>query len=183
MVTPTLMNRHDPREVAISIMAKLKLSDDVVRGQIKELFKQSRFFARSVLSVNVDGWTLYHAFALRGMRKLVKLALKTGIDPDLEMGQPEGLPGRCTALHLAAHRGDVSIISILLSHDADVNKKDTAGKMPIYYASRNKNSLAVRTLIKAGADVTDCDPNQIPRGFKSNSGKKLSAFSCTGQGI
>jgi hypothetical protein len=71
-------------------------------------------------------------FALKGCRKLVKFALKVGVNVNLQMGEPEGVPGKCSALHLAAHRGDVSIIEVLLQNGANINQLDSSDKTPIY---------------------------------------------------
>lgn len=49
---------------------------------------------------------------------------------------------------IAARRDDVIVTSILLSHGAEVNKKDTTGILAVYYAYRNVITMADRTLIE-----------------------------------
>ncbi|XP_069106246.1 uncharacterized protein [Argopecten irradians] len=149
---------HDPKNEAISMMGMLKRDEEALTEHIKDLIKYRKDYAKIVFTTNVEGWTPFHAFALRGCRKLVKLSLKAGVEVDLEMGQPDGLPGGCSALHLASHRGDVSIIDILIANGASVNKTDNTDRTPIFYASRANNTLAVKRLARAGADVSLCDP-------------------------
>jgi ankyrin repeat protein len=61
----------------------------------------------------------------------------------------EGIPSsNDTLLHLAARRGDVKIITILIREGADLNSVNAYGYTPIHLA-RDLNS--VRTLIEAGA--------------------------------
>jgi len=156
------MTDDDPKKVAIKMMGQLKRDEEELTAQVKAFVKKDKFNAKTVFSINVEGWTPFHAFTLRGCRKLVKLSLKAGVNVDLEMGQPEGLPGGCSALHLASHRGDVSIIDLLLTNGAEVNKKDDSNNTPVYYASRANNTLAVKRLLRAGADISTCDPDNKP---------------------
>ncbi|OWF38545.1 serine/threonine-protein phosphatase 6 regulatory ankyrin repeat subunit B-like [Mizuhopecten yessoensis] len=149
----------NPKNEAISMMGMLKRDEEALTLHIKDLLKYRKDYAKTVFTTDVEGWTPFHAFALRGCRKLVKFSLKAGVEVDLEMGQPEGLPGGCSALHLASHRGDVSIIDILITNGAAVNKKDNSDRTPIFYASRASNTLAMKKLARAGADVSLCDPD------------------------
>ncbi|RUS73344.1 hypothetical protein EGW08_018896 [Elysia chlorotica] len=70
------------------------------------------------------------------------------------MGVPEGLPGRCAPLHLAAYRGDVSILQLLVQNGAQLDKRDNLNRTPLYYAVQRRNTLAARKLIKYGADFS-----------------------------
>lgn len=158
----SVVTETDPREEAISMMGMLRRDEEALTQHIKDMMKYRKEYAKTVFTTAIEGWTPYHAFALRGCRKLVKLSLKAGVFVDLEMGQPEGLPGGCSALHLASHRGDVSIIDILIANGAAVNKKDNTDRTPIFYASRASNTLAVKKLARAGADVNLCHPNHTP---------------------
>ena len=145
---------------ACTLLALLRRDEDSLNDAGKQLVKHNREYARDVFSHAVDGWTPFHAFVLRGARKMVKLCIKSGVDANLTMGCIEGHPGGCTALHLAAHRGDVSIINVLISNGALIDVKDENSKSPVMYASIANNTLAVKTLQRAGADMTGCETHK-----------------------
>ncbi|KAJ8300558.1 LOW QUALITY PROTEIN: hypothetical protein KUTeg_022077 [Tegillarca granosa] len=153
------MNRNEIQQTAVSMLALLKKNEDALVDQ-------------------VDGWTPFHAFALKGCRKLVKLAIKAGVDVNLKMGQPEGVPGYCSALHLASYRGDLSIIEVLLSNEADVEQKDRQNRK--YYASKKRNTLAVRALARAGAGLDDCEPDHKSMLSGRNNFRLLPFPGCSG---
>ncbi|KAK3088911.1 hypothetical protein FSP39_025330 [Pinctada imbricata] len=161
------MTQNEVEKKAVIMLALLKTDEEKLIDDSKKLLKTDRSNARRVFSEPIHGWTLFHAAALRGCRKVVKLALKSGVDVNLKMGEPDGIPGECTALHLAAHRGDVSIIDVLLSNSAYVNERNSLGKTPVFYAIRAHNTLAVKTLKRAGADIN------VEDGSGSNSGPAL----------
>ncbi|XP_052239489.1 DNA-binding protein RFXANK-like isoform X2 [Dreissena polymorpha] len=182
MVTCISMTMDDLHSDACTLFALLRRDEDSLNDAGKQLVKQNRKYACYVFMHEVDGWTPFHAFVLRGARKMVKLCLKAGVDVNLTMGSPDGVPGGCSALHLAAHRGDVSIINVLISNGADLNVRDNSSKTPVLYASLANNSLAVRKLQRAGADMTGCDVNskQSPDNMTSSPTKCLLPFVCTG---
>ena len=157
MVKCTSMNKDDKQQDARTLLGLLRRDEDSLNDAGKQLVKQDRDYARAVFTNVVDGWTPFHAFVLRGARKMVKLCLKANVDVNLTMGSPDGLPGGCSALHLAAHRGDVSIISLLISNGANLDLRDDSNTTPVVYASRANNTLAVKTLQRAGADMRGCD--------------------------
>lgn len=162
MVKCESMNKDDIHQDACALLALLRRDEDSLNDAGKQLVKQNRNYARDVFMHEVDGWTPFHAFVLRGARKMVKLCLKAKVDVNVTMGSPEGIPGGCSALHLAAHRGDVSVINILISNGAELNVKDNSNLTPVMYASRGNNTLAVRTLQRAGADMSGCDTHKQP---------------------
>lgn len=151
------MTENDIQEKAVAYLALLKKDEDALVKEVKTLVKSNKDLVRSVFSAEIDGWTLFHACALRGCRKLLKYAIRSSVDVNLRMGEPEGVPGGCSALHMAAHRGDVSVIEILTSSRADLNLRDKEERTPVFYAHRANNSLAVKTLRKLGADMSSCD--------------------------
>ena len=156
----SMLASKDVQREAVLFLAQLRHSDAQLIERAKTLVKKDREFAREVFSRRTDEWTLFHAFVLRGEQKLTKLALKAGVSADIEMGRPDNLPGNCSPLHLAAYRGDVAIIQLLLQNGAEVNKNDSDGHTPIYYAVEAKNTLAVKKLIKYGADTSVFTPEQ-----------------------
>ena len=56
-------------------------------------------------------------------------------------------------LHAASARGDVVVLTQLLSAKADINQRDAYGRTPLHVATFAKQRAAVRALIQAGADT------------------------------
>lgn len=160
MVIFESMNKDDIHQDACTLLALLRRDEDSLNDNGKQLVKQNKIYSLQVFMHEVDGWTPFHAFVLRGARKMVKLCLKAGCDVNATMGSPDGLPGGCSPLHLAAHRGDVSVINILISNGAELNLKDNLERTPVIYASHANNTLAVKTLQRAGADMSGCDAHK-----------------------
>ncbi|XP_049723705.1 ankyrin repeat domain-containing protein 31 [Elephas maximus indicus] len=69
----------------------------------------------------------------------------TGIDKRNAKGE--------SRLHLAARRGNLSLVKALIESGADVNLKDNAGWTPLHEASSEGFSDIVVELLKAGANV------------------------------
>jgi truncated hemoglobin YjbI len=59
---------------------------------------------------------------------------------------------RCTALHMAARRGNVEIIGALLDEGADIEARDSAGETPLRRAVNCNKAEAARLLLARGAD-------------------------------
>ncbi|KAM5331386.1 ankyrin repeat domain-containing protein 31 [Glossophaga mutica] len=57
-------------------------------------------------------------------------------------------------LHLAARRGNLSLVKVLIESGADVNLKDNAGCTPLHKASHEGSDDIIVELLKAGANVT-----------------------------
>ena len=162
MVKSVSMNDDEKHKDAVTLLGLLRRDEDSLNDAGKHLIQQDKEYALAVLTHEVEGWTPFHAFVLRGARKMVKLSLKAGVNVNLTMGSLDGLPSGCSALHLAAHRGDVSIINILISNGASLDAKDDTNLTPVVYASRANNTLAVKTLARAGADMSGCEEHKQP---------------------
>jgi truncated hemoglobin YjbI len=59
---------------------------------------------------------------------------------------------RCTALHMAARRGNVEVIGALLDGGADIEARDSAGETPLRRAVNCNKVEAARVLLARGAD-------------------------------
>ncbi len=59
---------------------------------------------------------------------------------------------RCTALHMAARRGNVEIIGALLDEGADIEARDSAGETPLRRAVNCNKVEAAKLLLARGAD-------------------------------
>ncbi|XP_016060733.1 PREDICTED: putative ankyrin repeat domain-containing protein 31 [Miniopterus natalensis] len=62
-------------------------------------------------------------------------------------------------LHLAARRGNLSLMRVLIESGADVNLKDNAGWTPLHNASSEGSNDVVAELLKAGANVNCENPD------------------------
>jgi ankyrin repeat protein len=58
-----------------------------------------------------------------------------------------------TPLHIAALKGNIGIIKILLDKGADIKAKDKYGDTPLHIAVKKGYKDAVKVLLKGGADV------------------------------
>lgn len=143
----------DATKMAMALLSLMKTDQQKLYTKVKSLAKSNKLIAKKVFLTEVEGWTTFHACALRGTKKLMKLMMATGVDVNSEMGQPIGLPGRCTALHVAGHRGDKKIVDYLLSLGARVNLRDTLGRTPIFYAVEAQHSFIAKRLKDSGADL------------------------------
>ena len=59
---------------------------------------------------------------------------------------------RCTALHMAARRGNVDVIAALLDGGADIEARDSAGDTPLRRAVNCNKVEAAKLLLARGAD-------------------------------
>jgi uncharacterized protein len=60
---------------------------------------------------------------------------------------------RFSALHTAAHRGNVAAIEAAAAARADLNARDSYGRTPLHVAVFAKQREAVKALVKAGANI------------------------------
>ncbi len=62
-------------------------------------------------------------------------------------------PKRCTALHMAARRGNVDVIAALLECGADIEARDSVGDTPLRRAVNCNKVDAAKLLLASGADA------------------------------
>jgi ankyrin repeat protein len=74
---------------------------------------------------------------------------KALIDKDADVNKTGWAP-----LHYAASKGDVTMINLLLEHDAYIDAESPNGTTPLMMAAHYGTSSAVKTLLEAGADPT-----------------------------
>ncbi|XP_076456564.1 uncharacterized protein LOC143290895 [Babylonia areolata] len=142
------------KEMAMVALGLLKQEVKVMLQQVKHLVKTNSVLAAQVFTTDVEGWTPVHACALRGKKKVLKAMLQAGVDVNCRMGQPEGLPARCSLLHIAANRHDKKVADYLIHHGADVNAADSFGRTPLFYANRSGNREVAKLLVDSGAAAT-----------------------------
>jgi cytohesin len=78
-----------------------------------------------------------------GGRRMVELLVSKG--------------AKVSALHLAAHRGDIDKVRIILEQSTNVDIRDKAGHTPLFYAASAGQMHVVEFLISKGADVNAKD--------------------------
>jgi len=74
-----------------------------------------------------------------------KLKSSRRIEPSDEYG--------CTALHVAAHSGDVAMAKTLIDGGLDVNAREAWDETPLHFAARRGSAEICSLLLNAGADV------------------------------
>lgn len=89
---------------------------------------------------------------LTGNVEILEYLLKHGADPKGTWPIAD-----TTALQLAAERGDVSIMKLLLDAGADVNHRDSNGMSSLMLACKKGQQAAVEFLIAHGADSSFAD--------------------------
>lgn len=139
------------KELATVVMARMRNDETKLIREVKRFIKKHKSLAKQVLTTDLDGWTPVHACALRCTKLLLKAFLDAGIDINIRMGQPEGLPNNCSLLHMAALRGDQKIMELLVARGADVNARDSSDNTPVVYAAKRRHRRAVRFLEDHGA--------------------------------
>ena len=104
-----------------------------------------------------NGYTAITSAASFGHTDCVRQLLKGGADIDQPDGEGE------TALMKAVLRGRLGTVVLLLKNRADLNKTDMRGSTALLLAcsDRQENSVIVRELIEAGADVNIPDSKGI----------------------
>ena len=102
-----------------------------------------------------DGYTPLHLASQFGCTGTVQLLLESGADPTGVMRGPGWTP-----LHTAARggiRGMVCVLAPYYASDEDINRQDSAGRTPLFFAARCGNLEDVRVLLarNARSDVKD----------------------------
>jgi len=92
--------------------------------------------------------------AMRGDREAVRSLLARHVDVNGAQGDGS------TALHWAAHEGDVEMAKMLLKAGANVNAATSVGAItPLYLASKDGNAPIIEALLNAGASANETNAN------------------------
>lgn len=117
--------------------------------------KMSRWLKCTSMHFNTD-WNKYDDRLMKAVErsevdKVAAVLSKKGIIPtklDVE--------GR-SAFHLAATRGHLDCLNLILRHSVDITATDAAGKNALHLASRNGHSLCVQKLLQHNTPVGNVD--------------------------
>uniref|UniRef100_A0A7N6BWV9 Uveal autoantigen with coiled-coil domains and ankyrin repeats b n=1 Tax=Anabas testudineus TaxID=64144 RepID=A0A7N6BWV9_ANATE len=117
--------------------------------------KMSRWLKCTSMHLNTD-WNKYDDRLMRAVErgeveKVASVLSKKGIIPtklDVE--------GR-SAFHMAATRGNLDCLNLILGHSVDVTATDATGKNALHLASRNGHSLCVQKLLQHNCPVGNVD--------------------------
>ncbi|KAM8877368.1 uveal autoantigen with coiled-coil domains and ankyrin repeats isoform 1-T1 [Synchiropus picturatus] len=117
--------------------------------------KMSRWLKCTSMHFNTD-WNKYDDRLMKAVErgevdKVAAVLSKKGIIPtklDVE--------GR-SAFHLAATRGHLDCLNLILGHSVDVTATDATGKNALHLASRNGHSLCVQKLLQHNCPVGNVD--------------------------
>ena len=112
--------------------------------QVAELLHQHG----AVLPIGYNGYTLLHAASMDGSMDVAQWLLDIGADASAEDDDDK------TPLHLAAAKGRLEVVQILLGHSMDVNVTAALDNhTPLHEASQGGHLDVVRLLIQNGADI------------------------------
>lgn len=106
------------------------------------------------LNIKINGGTpLMYAVNL-GQTEVVKALLNANVDPSKKVKINECDRSGLTALILAARRGNVECVKILIENKADLEVRDTKCLYsPLMHAISKGDHEIVKVLVKAGADI------------------------------
>eukprot|EP00966_Prymnesium_polylepis_P113336 2620896-Prymnesium_polylepis.1 len=96
-----------------------------------------------------DGYNALHRAATAGDAAIVGQLLEAGVDPSIRSKDEQfSIKDGTTALALAANRGHLDVVSLLLSWNADVNLSG-----PLVLAASNGHTDVLSLLLDAGAEI------------------------------
>jgi len=98
--------------------------------------------------VNEDGRTALMIVAGTGRDDIATLLVEKG-RADVELNDRQGR----SPLSLAAERGHIYTVNLLINQGSIIDSKDELGRSPLSYAAENGNASVVELLVQRGADV------------------------------
>ncbi len=108
-------------------------------------------FIPSELNFNIPtktGIPVLHTVVEKENIALVKMILATKPNPDMR-----DKLHKQTALHIAARKGNIQLIKILIDANADIDACDGSGETPLHKAVRHAHEGSVELLISQNADL------------------------------
>lgn len=106
-----------------------------------------------------DGWTALSAAVFWGKKDAAEAILRSSSASHSRLRiDTQNTRGR-SALHIAARKGRVELIPLLLSHKADVDLLDADGWAPLHHATFNGLDECVVELVNKGASLVQTTDN------------------------
>jgi ankyrin repeat protein len=100
--------------------------------------------------------TPLHLAAAKGFRSIAEVLIQHGADVNAgttQLSNPHGPNFSGTSLHIAAQRGDIQMLDLLLANKANPNAPRYGGATPLHVAALFSSAEVAKVLIRDGADV------------------------------
>lgn len=147
----SLSGEIDPHAF-ISISAALHEADVVYAAFINDDDAAFRFLDEgdNIDSVDRYGNTALYYFVENNNISAVEKLMKKGANPNIYKA--------ISPLHMAAHRGDETMIEMLIGSGANINSQDQVGNSPIHNAANLGSPQTLSALLRLGASANSSSP-------------------------
>ncbi|MEI6809586.1 MAG: ankyrin repeat domain-containing protein, partial [bacterium] len=145
-VVSALLDKDADRNAREARFGATPLHVAVYRGQDKVVDLLLRSPSADVNAAQTNGVTVLGAAVLQGNMEICRKLLTAGAKVD-------GNAGTFGPLHLAAERGDLDVVDLLIQSGADVNARGENGLTPLHRAAQMDRPEVVGRLLAKGADV------------------------------
>lgn len=145
---------------ACSVALRLAVSGSLYKSQasVSERYTEAVKLLRSIPNTNTDGISPLWLAYVSGNMDEVKKAINKGADVNIE--DIEQTENKIIPLILAAQRGDIEMMKILLAAPGvNVNTTDAVQQTALYWAASGGSTECLKLLLKAsGIDTNKSDP-------------------------
>ena len=125
-----------------------EMENIIMSGNVQEVKKRLADNSVNLNDVNSEGASMMHIAAQVGQASMVSFF----VEKDKSLLEKRTLSG-WRPLHMAADRGHLEVVKVLLNKGADVNAFDSSGRTPLYKASQKGHEQVVSFLLKEKASV------------------------------
>ena len=118
-------------------------------------------------------YCLANECSARGAGRIVRVLVQRS---SARINEAHGVK-RCTALHMAARRGNVELIAALLDEGADIEARDSLGETPLRRAVNCDKVDAAKLLLERGADAASRGSKALTPAMAARSVRMKQVFS------